>query len=70
MNMGCWVVSRMRIAVRKPCGQVSGAARVVWCHGNARMRAPISPPPSRNSSPVPAKSVREFACIDRLAKER
>jgi hypothetical protein len=47
MNMGCWVVSRMRTAVRRPCGHESGEPMGVVVQSKERISAPISPPPEK-----------------------
>src|SRR5450631_4734756 len=52
MNIGWLVLSRMRTAVRKLCGQVSGLPSGVADQSNARANAPILPPPARKSAEV------------------
>jgi hypothetical protein len=52
MNMGWLVFSRMRTAVRKLCGQVSGAPSGLADQSYARVNAPMSPPPARKSAEV------------------
>jgi hypothetical protein len=42
----------MRTAVRKLCGQVSGAPSGLADQSYARVNAPISPPPARKSAEV------------------
>jgi hypothetical protein len=50
MNIGWLVLSSIRNAVRKLCGQVSGDPSGVAAQGYARVNAPISPPPARKSA--------------------
>src|ERR1700692_1712730 len=50
MNIGWLVLSRMRTAVRKLCGQDSGLPSGVADQSWARVNAPISPPPARKSA--------------------
>src|SRR6267142_75508 len=52
MNIGWLVFSRMRNAVRKLCGQVSGVPSGLADQAYARVNAPISPPPARKSPEV------------------
>ena len=52
MNIGWLVLSRMRTAVRRLCGQVSGGPSGVADQSKARVNAPISPPPARKSAEV------------------
>jgi hypothetical protein len=52
MNIGWLVFSRMRNAVRKLCGQVSGVPSGLADQSYARVNAPISPPPARKSPEV------------------
>src|SRR5882724_3102629 len=52
MNIGWLVFSRMRNAVRKLCGQVSGVPSGLADQSYARVNAPISPPPARKSAEV------------------
>src|ERR1700730_14841271 len=54
MNIGWLVLSRIRTAVRKLCGQVSGRPGGVDDQSYARVNAPISPPPARKSAEVGA----------------
>src|ERR1700748_3453105 len=42
-------VSKMRITVRRLCGQVCTGPSAVRDHSVARMRAPVSPPPAKIS---------------------
>src|ERR1700689_306589 len=49
MNIGWLVLSRMRPAVRRLCGQVSGFPSGLDDQSCARVNAPISPPPARKS---------------------
>src|SRR5580704_1233679 len=50
MNIGWLVLSRIRTAVRRLCGQVSGGPSGLADQGYARVSAPISPPPARKSA--------------------
>src|SRR4051794_40920548 len=50
MNIGWLVLSRMRSAVRRLCGQPSDPPIAVAHQSWARVRAPISPPPARKSA--------------------
>src|SRR5476649_2200426 len=50
MNIGWLVLSRMRTAVRKLCGQVAGSPSGLDDQSCARVNAPISPPPARKSA--------------------
>src|SRR3954453_16627371 len=50
MNIGWLVLSRMRTAVRRLCGQPSGDPIGVFDQSCARVSAPISPPPARKSA--------------------
>src|SRR5665213_1652393 len=50
MNIGWLVLSRMRTAVRRLCGQVSGLPSGVADQSWARVNAAISPPPARKSA--------------------
>src|SRR5580698_10994469 len=50
MNIGCLVFNRIRNAVRKLCGQVSGFPSELADQSYARVSAPISPPPARKSA--------------------
>src|SRR5665213_971812 len=52
MNIGWLVLSRMRSAVRRLCGQVSGGPSGVADQSWARVKAPISPPPARKSAEI------------------
>src|ERR1700738_3196876 len=52
MNIGWLVLSKMRSAVRKLCGQVSGSPSALPAQSYARVSAPISPPPARKSAEV------------------
>src|SRR5882672_7456987 len=52
MNIGWLVFSRMRNAVRKLCGHVSGVPSGLADQAYARVNAPISPPPARKSPEV------------------
>src|ERR1700682_5220200 len=52
MNIGWLVLSRMRSAVRKLCGQVSCLPSGLADQSQARVNAPISPPPARKSAEV------------------
>src|SRR6202158_1817331 len=52
MNIGWLVLSRMRSAVRRLCGQVSGFPSGLADQSYARISAPISPPPARKSAEV------------------
>src|SRR6266849_4328666 len=52
MNIGWLVFSRMRNAVRKLCGHVSGVPSGLADQSYARVNAPISPPPARKSAEV------------------
>src|SRR5436305_9365335 len=50
MNIGWLVLSRMRTAVRRLCGQSSGGPIGVDDQSNVRVNWPISPPPARKSA--------------------
>src|ERR1700709_2726878 len=50
MNIGWLVLSRIRSAVRRLCGQLSGAPSGLADQSWARVNAPISPPPARKSA--------------------
>ena len=50
MNIGWLVLSRIRTAVRRLCGHVSGFPNGVADQLKARVSAPISPPPARKSA--------------------
>src|SRR3954447_10944583 len=50
MNIGWLVLSRMRSAVRRLCGQPSGGPIGVADQSWVRVNAPISPPPARKSA--------------------
>src|ERR1700681_3288823 len=50
MNIGWLVLSRIRTAVRRLCGQVSGFPSGLLDQSKARVNAPISPPPARKSA--------------------
>src|SRR4029079_10828731 len=50
----------MRTTVRRLCGQASGAPSAVAAQSNARMRAPISPPPSKNAAALRESMSRDF----------
>src|SRR5260370_20539240 len=52
MNIGWLVLSKMRSAVRRLCGQVSGFPSGAADQSYARISAPISPPPARKSAEV------------------
>jgi hypothetical protein len=52
MNIGWLVFNRIRTAVRKLCGQVSGCPSGLADQSYARVSAPISPPPVRKSTEV------------------
>src|ERR1700728_2545564 len=52
MNIGWLVFSRIRKAVRRLCGQVSGLPSGLADQLYARVSAPISPPPARKSAEV------------------
>ena len=52
MNIGWLVLSSIRTAVRRLCGQVSGRPSGVDDQSWARINAPISPPPARKSAEV------------------
>src|SRR4051812_9605697 len=49
MNIGWLVLSRIRTAVRRLCGHVSGFPNGVADQLKARVNAPICPPPARKS---------------------
>src|ERR1044072_3353800 len=63
MNIGWLVLSKMRAAVRRLCGQVSGVPIGVADQSCARVNAPISPPPARKSQEL----VRKSSIQDNLA---
>src|ERR1700712_5609791 len=50
MNIGWLVLSGIRSAVRRLCGQLSGAPSGLADQSWARVNAPISPPPARKSA--------------------
>ena len=50
MNIGWLVLSRIRTAVRRLCGHVSGLPNGEADQLKARVNAPISPPPARKSA--------------------
>src|SRR6266851_6802622 len=52
MNIGWLVLSKIRTAVRRLCGQVSGFPSGLLDQSSARINAPISPPPARKSAEV------------------
>jgi hypothetical protein len=52
MNIGWLVFNRIRSAVRRLCGQVSGFPSGLADQLYARVSAPISPPPARKSAEV------------------
>src|SRR5665647_394179 len=52
IHIGWLVLSRMRNAVRRLCGQDSGFPSGVADQSWARVNAPISPPPARKSAEV------------------
>src|SRR5260370_18011935 len=52
INIGWLLLSRMRTAVRRLCGQASGFPSGVADQSYSRVSAPISPPPARKSAEV------------------
>src|SRR5260370_36489379 len=50
INIGWLLLSRMRTAVRRLCGQASGFPSGVADQSYSRVSAPISPPPARKSA--------------------
>src|SRR5688572_11555428 len=50
MNIGWRVASIRRTAVRRPCGQLSGAPSGRADQSWARIRSPISPPPASHAA--------------------
>src|SRR6266404_4030218 len=50
INIGWLVLSRIRTAVRRLCGQPSGGPSGFAAQSKLRVNAPISPPPARKSA--------------------